>query len=447
MNVTHELACDQKNMLASQTEQFTFYEGLKNLLRNIVYERRFQIPLLIVVGTVLYLPLFDNWYSGLAGDDNWMVYENPFIANLRLQNIREYGTSFYMGQYSPVNTLMYGIVYHFFGLDPFYFHLLSFALHVCNALLVLLFIGSVQLLRYKDVIRTSTEHQQQRFVAFIVALLFLTHPIQVESVVWVSASKVLLYSLFFLTGLIFYLKYVSTGRLWYFFITVVCFVLSFGAKEQALGFPLVLISIDLFVNRPLTNPKVIFEKLPFAILAILFGLVSLSAQEIGFSHKLANDYYPLGQRIVLACFSYTEYIIKLCVPLNLSYWYAFPIQPGERLPLRFYFYVLVAIVYAYFFIRWCLSKRYVFIFGNMFFMISIFLTLHIVPMARDVIMADRYLYLGSVGLFYVAAYYFAGVLKCQPKAQKRFTFALLLLIYISALSTYTSLYIDRWNIN
>ena len=110
----------------------------------------FYSVLLVLLGAILYSPALDNWYSEFAGDDNWMVYENRHVFNLSLENVREYFTSFYRGQYSPVNTLFYGVIYHFFGIDPAYFHGFSLILHIGNVLLVLCFVQQLITLLRKD---------------------------------------------------------------------------------------------------------------------------------------------------------------------------------------------------------------------------------------------------------------------------------------------------------
>lgn len=174
-------------------------------MKSFLLKASVQRIFLLLLGFLLYFSALDNWFSSFAGDDDWMVYENLQVFNLSIENISGYFSSFYRGQYSPVNTLAYGVIYHFFGINPLYFHGFSLILHLGNTLLVFELIRRLVDLRggntSEPLIRANSS-----LIAFVTALLFLVHPLQVESVVWVSASKVLLYSCFFLAGLLLYLR-------------------------------------------------------------------------------------------------------------------------------------------------------------------------------------------------------------------------------------------------
>lgn len=379
----------------------------------------FYSILLLLLGTILYFPILDNGFSKYAADDDWMLYENDYVFSLSFENVREYFTEFYYGQYSPVNTLAYGVIYYFYGISPKYYHAFSLILHLGNVLLALFLFKHLRLLRGKNTLTEESDPMNHPMVPFITALLFLIHPMQVESVAWISASKVLLYSFFFLSSLVLYLAYISTFHKRYYFLTIVFFIISFGAKEQAVVFPLVLILVDWYLERDIRDGKVILEKAPFFLLSMGFSLISIIAQNTGFSYKLANEYYPLADRIFLACYALTEYIFKLLVPLKLSAWYKFPIDPGENIPLKYYLYPGLILFLIIFLWQFWKDKRYWIIFGIAFFIVNIILSLHIIPMARGVLMADRYVYIGSIGIFYIVATYLVDRYQKSESQTKR----------------------------
>src|SRR5207247_2389225 len=75
---------------------------------------------------------------------------------------------------------------------------------------------------------------------------FGIHPMHVESVAWVSERKDLMYSFFFLAGLITYLRYNETKKnSWYAF-TFLLFILSCLSKVMAIVFPFILLLLDYF---------------------------------------------------------------------------------------------------------------------------------------------------------------------------------------------------------
>ncbi|UCS92433.1 hypothetical protein KZP23_17275 [Echinicola marina] len=407
-------------------------------MNRLYLKNNFEI-LLIIVGTVLYIPLWNNGFSVSAGDDDWMLYNNPYVYSLDLDTISTYFTRFYSGQYSPLNTLLYGIIYYYIGMDAFAYHLMSLVLHILNSVLVF---KIVEELTSRD--GTRLYLRRESFVPFLTALLFLIHPIQVESVVWISASKIVLYSFFLFCGLLSYIRYVRKLKTSLLIWSLLFFVLGFGAKEQIVVFPFLLILLDYFFDRSFRTKKMVLEKLPFLILAGVFCLVSLFAQQEGFSNKLENEYYPFFERTILATYAFSEYLFKIFLPIKLSYWYSFPMEPGSPLPLKYYFYPLFIVSFFYFIFTLVKKDKQInlyILFGLMFFIINIFLTLHIVPMARGVFMADRYVYVGSIGLFFIFSQLIEKYVLDNLSRQK----FIALIIYLFGLFIYTFWYIDYWN--
>ena len=77
---------------------------------------------------------------------------------------------------------------------------------------------------------------------------------------------------------------------------------------------------------------------------------------------------------------------------------------GDSLPVRFYFYLLIVPALGYI-IYMCRNQKII-IFGILFFLIQLSLFLHIIPLPRFTITADRYLYIASIGLLFMLSYYF-----------------------------------------
>ena len=107
-----------------------------------------------------------------------------------------------------------------------------------------------------------------RIIAFFTALLWGIHPVNVESVAWLSASKVLIYTFFYLLSLLCYLKYVQNRRNTYFLLTLFFFICSFLGKEHAVTLPVCLLLIDYFVGRDFHNRELWVEKISFFSLSL-----------------------------------------------------------------------------------------------------------------------------------------------------------------------------------
>jgi len=156
----------------------------------------------LLIGSVLavYFPILGNDFL-YYWDDQWVVINVYTEGGLNVQNLWAIFSEFYHGQYAPLNESLYLILYTTFGYKPFWFHLASLLLHAANVLLVYACIFRLLELSRKIVI----EHKQ--LIAFFTALIFAVHPFNVESVAWMSASKVLVYSFFYLLATYTFLNY------------------------------------------------------------------------------------------------------------------------------------------------------------------------------------------------------------------------------------------------
>ena len=357
------------------------------------YHCIFQI-LLVTIGLGVYFPILSNQFQ-LGWDDGWMLMNHYTREGFTWNNLRAMFTETWYGQYSPVNQLLYTLIACLFGFSPVAYHTYSLLLHLANACLVYFLI--YRILKYTN----RADEKTACIVSFFAGMLFCIHPLQIESVAWISASKVVLYSFFTLLAFLAYLKYVCTEKTGYYILTLAFFIFAFGSKEQSVVLPVSLILLDWVMKRNLKDADLWIEKLPFFLFAVFFGLFTLTMQ----SPELVQNWagYTLMQRLVLACYAVVEYVVKLAFPVKLLYIYPFPMLPGEALPLRMLIYPVIVLVagIGLFLYR----KNQLLIFGVLFFLLNIALTLHIAPMSRVNIVADRYVYLPSVGLFFVGVWY------------------------------------------
>jgi tetratricopeptide (TPR) repeat protein len=146
------------------------------------------------------------------------------------------------------------------------------------------------------------------------------------------------------------------------------------------------------------NRRVILEKAPFFILAIAFGVLAVYAQQT--SGAIPDmEIYSFPKRIIFACYAFVMYLIKLAIPLNLSAFYPYPVRVGEVIPLIYYFFVFCCICLIGYVIYSLRHTKKIF-FGIGFFAITVFLVLQLLPVG-GAILADRYSYIPSIGIFYL----------------------------------------------
>lgn len=343
---------------------------------------------------VIYFPMLSHDFL-TRWDDQFMLPESMYHTKLSLNTVLSLFTESYLGQYSPLIMLSYLAIIHVAGNEAIAFHLFGLLVHLANFLLIGLLL--------KKLLNLVPNHNFTKvaikWIAWGTAFLFAIHPLQVESVVWISASKILLYSFFYLMGLWFYLIFKQSGKYIWLGMVLLCFLFSLFTKEQAVVFVFSLIAIDLVIHSKISllQFNIWLEKIPFFIIALCFGWFTLTIPGmIG-----SGEAYPIWQRIIFGNYSFWEYLIKLIAPHNLSHFYFFPMDPGEILPLRFWFYPFVSLIFCWIFFEYKHHINNLYLFGGLFFLINIVVVLHLIPMPRAAIIADRYIYLSAIGFFMI----------------------------------------------
>jgi hypothetical protein len=149
-------------------------------------------------------------------------------------------------------------------------------------------------------------------------------------------------------------------------------------------------------------------------MALFFAYFTLESHESSNVGLLSQeDFYPFWQRIFFACYAFCEYMVKIIVPFNLLFIYPFPMLIGEALPVRFLIYPVLLLIIGFGFWNF-LKQRSVWL-GMLWFLIHIALMLHIVPLSRINIVADRYVYLALPGILFIIVWYLVDVWETKPK--------------------------------
>ena len=396
--------------------------------------QRLLFPLLLVTACILvYYPILDNDFM-YKWDDQWQVL-NDYTYIWSWETIIGIFSDFFHGQYSPINQLIYTLLYKLFGVTPIPFHLASLLLHIANVLLVFGLIRSIIAFRMPE------QKPLAKQVAFCATLLFAIHPLQVEAVAWISASKILVCSLFYLLAMRSYYLYVATGKVRYYYLVFPAFLLAFGGKEQAVTLPLALLWIDLAMGRNMKDGLIWQEKISFIVVSIFFSFITFSASHAMDEIALKNlETYPLIQRIPMSFYSISEYLTKTLIPIKLYYIYPFPMKIGDPMPYWFWIYPLLTGVLAYSF--WPLLKRPPVYLGLLFFLIQLSLVIHIIPFPRIFIVADRYCYLACTGVLFILVWF--GILYTQKIPSFKKPLSGLFLVYCLYLGCYAHLRTKAW---
>lgn len=302
--------------------------------------------------------------------------EHPIIQNLNITNIIAMFTQSFDNHYHPFTLISLAIDYSLGQGKAVFFRITNLLLFIFIALFIFVFI-------YKLF--------NNNFVAFFVSLFFALHPFNVESVLWISERKNLLFMFFLIPSMIFYLKYIDQQKISCLIYSCLFFIFSLLSKSQGLPMVLLLFVIDYIRNRTI-NKHLILEKIPIIILTIIFLFVMFYFHEPEnfertHPHSIP-DYLLSGFR------NFFFYIYKTFIPINFS-----PYYPYAKNPITAYWFFPILFGIGIWLVIKYLKNNRLFIFGIAFYAISIFPLLKFLPIPYgNYIVADRYMILPILGL-------------------------------------------------
>jgi len=258
----------------------------------------FQLSLIAFLCLIIYFPSLRNAF---IWDDDTNLYNNPWVQ--KIMGLKSIWLSDKLYQYYPLDFTTFWIEHKLWGLNPFGYHAVNLSLHILNALLVFW------------VIRRLYAR-----LAFPVALLFAIHPIQVETVAWITERKNLLSLFFFLLAVPAYLRFDRTKRAKDCLVTVAMFVCAMLSKPVAICFIFFPVLYKWW-----RDAKVTWREIKLFSLFAAIGLLPTV-------HTLFLEYYHVGaqgrgfgltflQRFILSGRILFFYIYKLIFPFNFIFFY------------------------------------------------------------------------------------------------------------------------------
>jgi tetratricopeptide (TPR) repeat protein len=363
--------------------------------------RAWLLGLLLVAATLLaYQPA---WQAGFIWDDDEYVTDNPLLtAPDGLKRIWFSLDS--PSQYFPLTYTVFRIERSLWGLDSAGYHWVNILLHAANALLVWRLLG-----------RLSVPG------AWLAAAIFALHPVQVESVAWVTELKNVLSLFFFLLALLAWVEFVEDRPkpLWRFYGLALMFcALALFSKTTACTLPAALLLILWLKGKPIDRFR-LAQMIPFLVLGVAMGLVTIWWER--FHQEVGGDFLGLGllDRLLVASHAVWFYAGKLFWPVNLTFMYPhWTIHSAE--PLAYGWLVAGAGVCA---AIW-FTRRY---FGRSVETAALFYVATLSPLLGFIMLytfyysfvADHYQYVASIGPIALVA---AGMTAALGRLKKQSPF-------------------------
>ncbi len=355
----------------------------------------------------------------ISWDDAQQVTNNPNVINgISFKNTYHIFNSMVTKMYQPLTTLVYNIEYSIFGNNPKAFHTIGLIIHLINIILVFkLFLGFFK----------------RKIYAILSALIFATHPLQVESVAWVSAQSTLLYALFYLLAMLTYIKFIKNKKINYYWLTLLLFLLSLFSKVMAVSLPILLFAFDFYYKRKL-NWKIIVEKIPFILLSFIFSLKAISGKGNFLTKGFNDDTFSNFESIFLFPFQLKHYFIKFIYPNDLCALYDDP-KTINTIPYMLFIILFIVLLFK---IKKHFRKKI--IFGLLLFIMPLLPIFKIKPIGHSLLF-DRYAYLCLLGLIFLVVL----ILKNIKNKIIYKTLVILLIIFISVNSYISYKRVSVWN--
>jgi protein O-mannosyl-transferase len=260
--------------------------------------------LFLIIGLAIYANSFGNQFFW---DDNDEIVNNVYVQQFNVGKMFTENMIAGVGQvtnyYRPILLLTFAVDYQLWGLNSFGFNLVDVLLHILNAWLVFVLLYLLLSRRNNSAIATETHpvrealifgnpprlaglgtppgegniHSLQEgtfWLAFLPALIFLVHPVNTETVDYISDRADLLFSFFLILSLIFWLQFrqsplngrLCRGQIINYSAAAVLFILSLLSKETAIILPFLVLLIEFFFNPLISAESPKRETLPWPVM-------------------------------------------------------------------------------------------------------------------------------------------------------------------------------------
>ena len=362
----------------------------------------------IILGLIfLVFIIYINGLNGafVSDDVNW-IPKNPNIGNFK---------AYFQINNRPAIWIIYYLIHLLGGINPFFYRLPNLIFHIGNTITIFYLLNLLI----------------NKRVAIFTSLIIAVHPILVESVTWIAGGSYAAYTFFFLLSFIFYLFAKKKAGLYFFTFIFLLISLSFSEKGVVLFlmFPLYEIAFG-------SLKKMWKFFLPFLAVGLLVAIIlinQIGGKVIGL--KIYNYVQPGYDNPLLKIpIAVTEYLRLIVWPSDLSLyrnelsftWLEFSIRAGIFLIF------LLIIFFSY-------RKQ-----KNIFFWLSLFiisLLPTLTPLRIASVVAERYVYLGSIGIFTVIGIIF-DYLSQNEKLRK--SIYIIFAVTITALSIRTMVRNHDW---
>ncbi len=343
-------------------------------------------------------------------DDNYVIDGNPLIEK-GTRGIGEIFASPYVQKdnqthsYRPVTITSFAIEYQLFKAKPKMSHLINILLYALTCMVL-----------FKLLLRLFKDYHW--ILAALTVFIFLIHPIHSEVVNNVKSRDELLCFLFAILSLARFVKYVDTKRILTLLVGALFLWLSLLSKPTSMTFLVVIpLALWFFTDVKLKNLLWVMGGVAISLFLVKYNAASvLGEQDVSrvpmfFENPLYTSDKGFVDKLPMAFFSVAYYLKLLFFPKTLICYYGYNYVPivGWGNPL---FWVSTLLLPLGLFTLYKIKTKAIWVFGVLYFFITISMFANLLRPAVGII-AERFVYLPSLGFCIVVAYLLVKVFKTK----------------------------------
>ena len=254
---------------------------------------------LVVVTFAAYQPVR---HAGFIWDDDDHLTANP--AMTAPHGLKMIWSSLAVSRYYPLTLTTFWVQRRLWGLNPQPYHLVNVALHAVNGILVFLVLRRLRVT-----------------AAWLAAMVWVLHPVNVESVAWITELKNTQSGVFFFLSMLCFLRSDTQKRHGWYVLAIACGLAAMLSKPSTVVLPLVLLLCAWWERGRWTRMDIV-RIAPFFALAVGMSALTILEQR-GHVLRAGAANWQLGpaERLVVAGKAIGFYAGKVLWPARLTFVY------------------------------------------------------------------------------------------------------------------------------
>ncbi len=335
--------------------------------------------IILFLTLVVYIPAMQ---AGFIWDDDLFLTKNPLIK--ASDGLYRFWFTTEPLDYFPLVSTSLWLEWRLWGIHATGYHVVNIVLHAISSVLIWLVLRRLKIPG-----------------AWLAALIFAVHPVNVESVAWITERKNTQPMVFYLLTILAYLRFEEDAkRRWYLLALFLHFLALLG-KPSIVMLPFVLLGCVWWQRGSITRTD-LARSVPFFMLSAFFGLLTVWFQyNVAIGDDIVRTDNFLGRLAGAGC-AVWFYLYKALIPYNLSFMYPrWEINSASVIS-----YVPVILLSGFFALFWRYQKGWgkAFMFGLGYFVVTLFPVLGFfdINFMRFSLVTDHWQYTSIIGVIALA---------------------------------------------